>query len=148
MAVSVIIPTLNEAACIQETIRSLRRQKADEIIVVDGGSTDGTRELAREADAVLTSEPGRAMQMHAGAVHTRCDHLFFLHADCTLQDGALAAIEASLRRRRVIAGCLSMAAQHAGWLYHAIDWCATARVKLTGLVYGDQGLFLRRADYF
>ena len=52
MTVSVIIPTLNEAACIQETIRSLRRHSADEILIVDGGSTDGTPELACDADSV------------------------------------------------------------------------------------------------
>jgi hypothetical protein len=189
MAVSVIIPTLNEAACIQETIRSLRRQGADEIIVVDGGSTDGTHELAREADAMLISPPGRALQMHAGALdsplpRTRgrgvagegvevaealapspqplspeyrgegllrrlqtSDSLLFLHADCTLEDGALAAIERCLRQPRVIAGCFSLRVQQSGWLYRAIDWCATARVKLTGFVYGDQGLFMRRTDY-
>lgn len=147
MTVSVIIPTLNEAACIQETVRSLRRQHADEIIIVDGGSTDGTQELGRNVDAVLFSAPGRAVQMHAGALKASSEYILFLHADCTLAEGALAAMERSLRQPRVIAGCLSMTVQHPGWLYRAIDWCASARVKLTGLVYGDQGLFMRRADY-
>jgi rSAM/selenodomain-associated transferase 2 len=147
MAVSIIIPALNEAGGIARCIESMRAQGAGEIIVVDGGSSDDTVAQAGGADLVLQSPAGRAAQMNAGAARARGACLLFLHADCTLEQGALAAAEKCLARRNVIAGCFSMRVQAEGWQFRAIDWCATARVRLTGLVYGDQGLFLRRADF-
>src|SRR5437868_9660261 len=105
---SVIIPTLNEAACVAGTIASLRLQSPREVIVADGGSRDATLDLARAADLVVRAQRGRAAQMNAGAARARGDHLLFLHADCTLADGAISAIEPILARRRVIAGCFTM----------------------------------------
>src|SRR5262249_32681643 len=90
MSISVIIPTLNEAIVIAEPIRSLRSQHPGEIIVVDGGSADGTVTEARAADRVLATSPGRALQMNAGATVATGNILLFLHADCTLEVGALA----------------------------------------------------------
>ncbi len=145
--VSIIIPTLNEASCIARTLETLRAQHPHEIIVADGGSTDGTLELARAADMVLTAPRGRAAQMNAGAAEAHGEHLLFLHADCRLATGAVAAIGPALRRPGVAAGCFSMRVEAAGPLFRSIDACATARVRLTGIVYGDQGLFVRRADF-
>ncbi|MBI2805364.1 MAG: TIGR04283 family arsenosugar biosynthesis glycosyltransferase [Planctomycetes bacterium] len=144
MSVSIIIPTFNEAGCIAETIDSLRRQKPREIIVVDGGSTDDTLAVAHDADRVLTSQPGRAFQMNAGAQGASGDSLLFLHADCRLEAGALPALERTLARPHIAAGCFSMRVEAAGWPFRSIDACASARVRLTGIVYGDQGLFLKR----
>jgi rSAM/selenodomain-associated transferase 2 len=141
MPLSVIIPTLNEAACLAQTLRSLRAEGPAEIIVADGGSTDATCELAREADRVLHGLRGRAAQMNHGAAHATGDALLFLHADCTLEPGALRAAERCLGRRGVAAGCFRMTVAAPGLAYRLIDACATARVRLTGLVYGDQGLF-------
>lgn len=146
MRVSVIIPALNEASQIAETISSLRRQQPHEIIVVDGGSDDGTPELARKADLVLSGPRGRANQMNHGARAATGDAFLFLHADCTLEEHALNELNL-LNRYRVIAGCFSMRVNATGWLYRSIDWCASTRVKLTGLAYGDQGLFLKRATF-
>ena len=147
MSVSVIIPTLNEASCLAETLASLREQQPREIIVVDGGSQDATCEIAGTADLIFHSSPGRARQMNIGAAHARGDILLFLHADCQLETGALDAAENSLRPRNVVAGCFTMQVRAAGPLYRLIDACATARVRLTGLVYGDQGLFLNRHKF-
>ncbi len=144
VAVSIIIPTLNEAACVAATIASLRQQGPCEILVVDGGSSDGTPDAARLADRVLTSPPGRAAQMNHGAAHAAGDVLLFLHADCALEPGALTAAERLLSRRRVAAGCFRMHVTADGWAYRMIDAAATARVRATGVVYGDQGLFVRR----
>lgn len=144
MIVSVIIPTLNEARCLPAALASLRRHGAVEIIVADGGSTDGTCELARDADLVLKTPRGRAAQMNAGATQARGGVLLFLHADCELAPGAVAAAEQAASRRGVAAGCFSMRVRASGWLFRCIDGCASARTRLTGLVYGDQGLFLRR----
>jgi rSAM/selenodomain-associated transferase 2 len=147
MPVSVIIPTLNEADCLAETLRSLRSENPHEVIVVDGGSTDATREAAREADLILDAPRGRAAQMNRGAARASGDILLFLHADCTLEPGALRAAEQCLGRRGVVAGCYRMTVKAPGLVYRLIGTCATARVRLTGLVYGDQGLFLRRRQF-
>ncbi len=144
MGVSVIIPTLNEESCLAGTLAALRAERPQQVIVVDGGSTDGTVRAAAGADLVLHRSPGRARQMNFGAAHATGATLLFLHADCSLEAGALAEAERRLARRGVAAGCFRMTVRIPGLLYRAIDACATARVRLTGLVYGDQGLFLRR----
>jgi len=162
MSVSIIILTLNEASCLAETLTSLKEQP-HEIIVVDGGSQDATCEIAARFVvppsggggpkppkggttniSLLHSPPGRARQMNTGAASATGDVLLFLHADCELETGALEAAEKCLHSRHVVAGCFTMQVRAPGWLYRWIDACATARVRLTGLVYGDQGLFLSR----
>jgi rSAM/selenodomain-associated transferase 2 len=147
MSVSVIIPTLNEEGCLARTLRQLREQHPHEIIVADGGSDDATSALAGAADLVLHSSPGRALQMNLGAAHASGDTLLFLHADCVLGEGALAEVERHLQTPGIVAGCFTMAVPLRGLLYRSIEFCATARVRLTGLAYGDQGLFLRRTDF-
>lgn len=144
MKVSIIIPTLNEESGIAESLDLLREQRPHEIIVVDGGSSDGTCRLARAADKLLHGPRGRAWQMNLGAASASGDVLLFLHADCWLESDALIHMERSLRPRGVVAGCFRMEVRAAGPLYRCIDACATARVRCTGLIYGDQGLFLRR----
>lgn len=148
MSVSIIIPTLDESQCIAATIASLRAQRPLEIIVADGGSTDETIELAKEADLVIAAPRGRAAQMNAGAARARGAHLLFWHADCTLQDGGLIALSRALRSPTVAAGCFTMHVAAEGMAYRAIDACASGRVRLTGVVYGDQGLFVRREDFW
>jgi rSAM/selenodomain-associated transferase 2 len=145
MSVSVIIPTLDEEGSLAATLRELRRQRPHEILVADGGSIDRTRDAATEADCFLVAPRGRASQMNAGAARATGEVLLFLHADCSLEDGALAAAERYLRRSDIAAGCFTMSVRASGRLYRLIDDCATVRVRLTGIAYGDQGLFLRRA---
>jgi rSAM/selenodomain-associated transferase 2 len=147
MTVSVIIPTLNEAGCLGETLRRLQEQKPHEILVVDGGSTDATCRIAASADRLLHGPRGRAAQMNHGAAHATGDMLLFLHADCTLEPKALAAAERCLAQRGVVAGCFRMTVASPGWAYRLIGAAATARVRLTGLIYGDQGLFVRREQF-
>jgi rSAM/selenodomain-associated transferase 2 len=147
MRISIIIPALNEESAIAETVRSLRGERPHEIIVVDGGSSDGTREKASAADKVLLGPRGRAAQMNHGAAHASGEALLFLHADCRLEAGALGAVRPHLMRRGTVAGCFRMRVLADGWLYRMIDAAATARVRLTGIIYGDQGLFLRRDTF-
>ena len=104
MTVSIILPTLNEAGCLGQTLASLREQSPHEILVVDGGSTDETCRLAQAADRLLQGARGRAAQMNLGAAHASGDVLLFLHADCTLEAGALTVAEKCLAPRRVAAG--------------------------------------------
>jgi rSAM/selenodomain-associated transferase 2 len=147
MTLSVIIPTLNEEGVLDETLRLLRAHHPHEIIVVDGGSTDATPQIAQSADLFLQSPRGRSAQMNHGAKHATGDAFLFLHADCSLEPGALIAAERCLRQRRIVAGCFRMTVQAAGPLFRMIDAAATARVRLTGLIYGDQGFFITRQRF-
>jgi rSAM/selenodomain-associated transferase 2 len=148
MTVSIVVPALDEAGVIAETLRSLRELRPHEIIAVDGGSSDDTARLAEGlADRVLRGPRGRAAQMNAGAAAATGDVLLFLHADCRLGAGALRQAERLLALPRVAAGCYRMRVEAAAPVYRLIDGCATMRVLLTGIVYGDQGLFLRRETF-
>ncbi len=148
MRLSVVIPALNEEVALPATLTSVRQQNPLEIIVVDGGSADATREIAAPlADRVLTSAPGRSAQMNLGAAQATGDALLFLHADCTLEAGALDEARRLLQHPRVAAGCFRMHVPRPHPLYRSIAACASARVRLFGIVYGDQGLFLRRETF-
>lgn len=147
LPISVVIPTLNEAAGLAEVLRCVRAENPREILVVDGGSSDATCEVARAADRVLHGPRGRAAQMNHGAASATGDILLFLHADCTLEQGALQAAQKCLGQRGVAAGCFRMRVTAPGLVYRTIDACATARVRLTGLIYGDQGLFVERRRF-
>jgi rSAM/selenodomain-associated transferase 2 len=147
MPISVIIPTLNEAGGLAAMVASVRSQSPHEIIVADGGSSDATRRAAAAADRFLEAPRGRASQMNAGAACAAGDVLLFLHADCRLDSGALAEAECALRSPGISAGCFTMTVSAPGAAYRLIDACATARVRLTGIAYGDQGLFLHRATF-
>jgi rSAM/selenodomain-associated transferase 2 len=85
--------------------------------------------------------------MNYGVKHATGDVLLFLHADCSLEPGALAAAGRCLQKRGIVAGCFRMRVQSPAPVFRTVDTAATARVRLTGLIYGDQGLFLRR-DWF
>jgi rSAM/selenodomain-associated transferase 2 len=147
MNFSIIIPTLNEESCLGETLRQLQKHRPYEIIVVDGGSTDATCSIAAAATRLCNGPRGRAAQMNHGAALASGEALLFLHADCRLEPGALEAAFRCLRRRGVVGGCFRMRVDAAGILFRSIDAAATARVRLTGLVYGDQGLFLARQTF-
>ncbi len=144
MRISVVIPALNEEACLAGTLRGLAAEGPHEVLVVDGGSSDGTRRIAAAGARLLEGPRGRAVQMNLGAAQASGDALLFLHADCDLETGSLRAAAQALGRRGVAAGCFRMTVAAPGLTYRMIDAAATARVRLTGLIYGDQGLFVRR----
>lgn len=147
MLVSVIIPTLNEGARIAELIAATRQVGECEIIVVDGGSTDGTLERAASADIVLSSEPGRARQQNAGAIASHGDVLLFLHADCQLPVGAFKAIRAAMQDERTVGGCFQQRIEADGWAYRWLERGNAGRVRWLGMAYGDQGIFIRRGVF-
>lgn len=144
---SVIIPTLNEKARIAGTIQALRERGDCEIIVCDGGSTDGTLHQARQADRVLEAPRGRASQQNAGARASRGATLLFLHADCLPPPGFAGAIEQALGDAAVAGGCFQQRIDHPGRVYRWIEAGNAARVRTLGWIYGDQGLFVRRATF-
>ncbi len=144
MDISVIIPTLNEAAGIAQTIERTRTLGPCEIIVVDGGSDDGTIATASSADQCLTSTRGRAFQQNAGAAVAQGDVLLFLHADCWLEEGAFDALRRALSDERCVAGCFRQTIDADGWAYRLLEQGNALRVQCIKWAYGDQALFVRR----
>ena len=148
MKISVVVPALNEASVIAMSLANIREQNPHELIVVDGGSTDDTRAIAAQfADRVIDSARGRANQMNAGAAVATGDAFVFVHADCTLEAGALNDAVRWLQKPWVAAGCFQMCVPTPGFGYRCIAAAASARVRLVGIPYGDQGLFLKRETF-
>lgn len=144
--VSVIIPTLNEASTIEPCLESLGDQGADEVIVADAASPDGTASLATRAGAIVVDCPrGRGVQQNRGAAEASGDILLFLHADCRLEPGAIACLRRfESRNPRVPGGCFRMRVDAPDLAYRAIDGAAHLRAGLLGLPYGDQGMYMTR----
>jgi len=146
--VSVIIPTYNEEAALPATLRHLLEQCGDfDIIVVDGGSTDRTRELVRcEARIrVLSARRGRASQMNTGAKEATGEWLLFLHADTTLPAGAIARLNARESDQTVQAGGFWHRFSGDDWRLRLISYLDNFRCRHSRIIYGDQAMFVRRA---
>jgi rSAM/selenodomain-associated transferase 2 len=146
MKLSVVVPTWNEAGNLEATLRSLPAQA--EVVIVDGGSTDGTVEIARlSAARVLTCRKGRARQMHAGALEARGDTLLFLHADAVLAPGADEAIDGALSDPGILGGFFRLRIRSERLALRVIALGSNLRARLLQFPYGDQGLFVRRSVY-
>jgi len=144
MRVSVIIPVLDEEPWIARAIASARG--ADQVIVVDGGSRDRTREVAGAEGALVLDAPrGRGSQLREGARRASGDWLVFLHADTRLEAGW--AEDLALLPPQVVGGAFrfSLDSRRAG--YRALEAVVALRCRLLRLPYGDQGIFARRRAY-
>lgn len=148
MRLSIVIPVLDEAAGIVDVLArlaSLRRRGA-EVLVVDGGSRDGTAALAApHADRVLATKPGRARQMHAGALAAEGDALLFLHADTVLPEDADLLIDAALQTHAWGRFDVRLDAGHP--MFRLIEAMMNLRSRATGIATGDQAIFIRRTAY-
>lgn len=144
---SVIIPTLNEAATIPDTLSPLQamRGRGVEVLLVDGGSSDGTPDLARPwVDRILVSKPGRARQMNCGARLAVADTLWFLHADTRVPESADELLGNALGSSGQW-GYFAIRLSSDERVYRVIEWFMNQRVRWTSSVTGDHGLFVRRA---
>jgi rSAM/selenodomain-associated transferase 2/rSAM/selenodomain-associated transferase 1 len=149
--ISVVMPVLNEEKRIERALAQLAHVRdLHEVIVVDGGSTDRTRDLARAHRVrVITAPRGRGPQLHAGAAIASGDVVLFLHADTTLPPDAADHVTHALAQPRAIAGAFrtwTIADEPKPWfapLLHLAD----LRSRLTRYPYGDQAMFVR-ADAF
>lgn len=144
--ISIIVPVLDEAALIGPFIYHLRlRAPGAEIIVVDGGSQDGTRSLAAPLADVLISAPrGRASQMNAGAAFARAEILWFLHADSILPYGAVRDIWSALNNPALAGGCFRLRLPSRKLIYRVSDSLGNLGVQVFGFALGDHGIFCRR----
>jgi rSAM/selenodomain-associated transferase 2 len=143
--ISIVIPALNEAEIIVNTLLPLQamRKRQVEIILVDGGSTDTTIQLATPyIDQLVESIKGRALQMNAGAEVAQGDALWFLHADTVvpdagdqrilqaLQEGAWGRFDVRLSGERTV--------------LRVVEWWMNQRSCWSGISTGDQGIFIQR----
>ncbi len=146
--ISIIIPTLNEEGNIGRTLSSLAGVADIEVIVVDGGSMDNTVQKAVEAGTrVITTSPGRAVQMNRGAAAANGDILLFLHSDTLLPTGFADFIRAALLIPQTLAGAFTLRIAEEGPGLRVVEWLVRWRSFLFHMVYGDQALFLT-ADKF
>jgi hypothetical protein len=145
---SVIIPTLEESGRLVDTLRALGNSNDVEVIVVDGGSEDATRAIARGHGARCFETPcGRAAQMNLGAAKAAGDTLLFLHADTRVPAGYLDDIRECLARPGAIAGAFRFATDLDTVSMRIVATSTAIRARFFQLPYGDQGLFLRKADF-
>jgi len=145
---SVIVPTLDEAEALPAALAAARQPGVTEIIVVDGGSRDGTLALARTlADRVLETARGRARQMNAGAAVARGDVLLFLHADTRLPAGYAQAVARALADPRVVGGRFDVRLDATGLAYRVVGRLISVRSRVTRVATGDQAIFIRRAVF-
>ena len=147
MRISVVIPALNEAPQIAATLEPLQplRTQGHEVLVVDGGSSDGTPERALLlCDRVLSAPRGRARQMNAGAGAARGEVLWFLHADTRASAPAMDALLAALERAQTAWGRYDVRLSGAHPLLRLVETLMNLRSRWTGIATGDQGIFVRR----
>lgn len=146
-SISVIVPVLNEEGSINGFLTSLRSQcrKPAQIIVVDGGSHDATRERAQPlCDLLLIADKGRARQMNAGARHARGDVLWFLHADSHLPEHADDIIREALSQGSHKWGRFDIRLSGKHFMLRVVERMMNWRSRMTGIVTGDQGMFVSR----
>ena len=150
MKIAIIVPVLNEAASwppIEARLRALVTLPDVTVLVVDGGSRDGTAEMAAHGGCtVLHSERGRARQMNTGAAGCTGDVLLFLHADTSLPPDWLQAVRSSLQRDTCWGRFDVTIAGHSPML-RVVATLMNWRSRLSGIATGDQAMFMTRAAF-
>ena len=141
--ISIIIPTFNEAANIENAIASTQPSTNVELIIVDGGSQDNTVNIAQSLGVkVILSAPGRAVQMNAGAMAATGDILLFLHADTCLPAGFDKMVRNALQQPKTVAGAFALRIDAPNlalrWVEKGVNW----RSHFFQMPYGDQAIFL------
>ena len=146
--ISIVIPTRNEALHIAATIASAQTEGVLEILVVDGGSTDKTVDIAREAGVrVIAADLGRAVQMNMGAAIAQGEILLFLHGDTLLPPEFARRVVETLRRPGIVAGAFALAIDLPGPAVRLVEKMANFRSSCLRMPYGDQAIFLYRRQF-
>jgi rSAM/selenodomain-associated transferase 2 len=147
MQLSIIVPVLNEARQLPDTLQGLAplRMRGSEVIIVDGGSEDETLAVASRAGVrTATSARGRARQMNVGARIATGDTLLFLHADTVLPENAERTIDTALSDRRHVWGRFDVCIQGRSWMLSVVAALMNWRSRVTAIATGDQAIFVTR----
>ncbi len=145
LTISVIIPTLNEEGNIQELLNDLAKASGIEVIVADGGSTDGTVNICRSNGvSVVQSKPGRANQMNRGASAATGGILLFLHADTRLPEDFVHLVGQAMSGKNVIAGAFRFSTDMDTREMRFVERMSNWRSRRFGVVFGDQAIFAGR----
>jgi rSAM/selenodomain-associated transferase 2 len=148
--ISIIIPVRNEAQALAENLPALQllRAAGHELIVVDGGSSDkGAKCCDGQVDQLLSSTPGRALQMNAGAAIATGDVLLFLHIDTRLPDTALMALAQGFEHPDILWGRFDVRLSGKRRVFRLIEYMMNLRSRVSGVATGDQALFVRTAVF-
>lgn len=146
MKISVIIPVINESDVLHLAIERAWNAGADELVIADGGSQDGTRDIAKNANCKLVdSQPGRGLQLNAGAKVATGDVLLFLHADNWLEAGACQQIKIALADLPNRYGGFRQRITNERRIFRWLEYGNFLRAKWQRLIYGDQAMFVSRA---
>ncbi len=148
LSLSVIIPTLNEELELPRSLARVVEAEGCEIITVDCGSQDRTREIATNmGTTVIESLPGRGRQMNAGASAASGEVLLFLHADTRLPPRFEYCVSHIMQQSGVSGGAFSLRIDSTGLPFRVIEWVVSYRSRFFQLPYGDQALFMRASTF-
>lgn len=145
MKTSIIIPTLNEARYLSETLAQIKQLSPHEIIISDGGSNDNTLKIASKfTQNLIKGSAGRALQMNAGAQVATGDLLLFLHADSYIERASYQKMLAAMKKPEVLGGAFSLLIDSDRWALQIINQFANLRSRYLGRAYGDQAFFVKK----
>ena len=150
MLFSIIMPVLNEEAVLEHYLDILVSQTSHhdcELLIVDGGSTDRTIEIAQCFGRVISSQRGRAAQMNCGACAATGEVFLFLHADTLLPDDAFRAIEHALKAQDVVGGAFRICFNCDQWPYRLVSFTTNLRSRIRKIFTGDQAYFVRSVSF-
>ena len=144
LKISVVIPTLNEASVLRSTLRKVGAHQPHEIIVADGGSVDETLSIASEEGVKIVHAPrGKSFQMNTGARKAVGEILWFLHADSAVDSKGYLSMVETMTGNEYIGGAFALGIDSRKRTLGFISMAANWRSRRLGLVYGDQGIFVR-----
>ena len=145
MKTSIIIPTLNEARYLSETLAQIKQLSPHEIIISDGGSNDNTLKIASKfTQNLIKGSAGRALQMNAGAQIATGELLLFLHADSYIERASYQKMLAAMKKTEVLGGAFSLLIDSDRWALQIINQFANLRSRYLGRAYGDQAFFVKK----
>jgi rSAM/selenodomain-associated transferase 2 len=148
LKVSIIVPTLNEAQGLRDTLTQIQQLCPHELVVSDGGSDDNTLKIAKKfTEHVVSGPAGRALQMNAGAQIATGDIFIFLHADSRIEPASYEKMLHSLKSSEKIGGAFSLCIDSDKWSLRLITRLANLRSKFFGMAYGDQAFFVKNSTF-
>ncbi len=148
ISISVVVPVLNEKTQLPELLQMLAQLDADEVILVDGESTDGTATLLAESGFYYyKSRPGRAIQMNKGAEMCQSDVILFLHADTKITAALLNRVRNMMRDPGTVGGRFDLSLSGTHPIFRLIEFMINLRSRMSKISTGDQAMFVRRGVF-